>query len=115
MSDYWTRMPNLAGRERGPVYTRTYKLPDGSFLAFTLAPNWMPSRRYSTVRPKVKVDGFPAVKRGYIIEGLPELRPRRQRMLRVRKTLAEAKRECEQFAAEVIAGERDPITGDARV
>lgn len=111
MSDYWTRCPNLAGRERGPVYQRTI-----AGLQFKLVPHW---RRVAGGREpmnsKVKdSSGYGLVKDGYEIEGLPEIRARGNghRIIRLAPTLSIAKAQCERFAGEVAEGKRDPKTGD---
>lgn len=111
MSDYWERIPNPAGRERGPVYRRTL-----AGIQFKLTPHW---RRASGGREPTKskvqdANGYQLVKDGYEIDGMPEIRARGggHKMLRLAPTLAIAKASCERFAGEVAEGKRDPKTGD---
>lgn len=112
MADYWERMPNPAGRERGPIYRRTL-----AGIQFILTPHWRPTRRYSLAKPKVVGRAnTPLIKDGYEIEGMPKLRVRGtgQPMLRLAPTLSTAKASCERFAREVEEGKRDPKTGDPK-
>lgn len=110
MSDYWARMPNPKGRNYGYRYVRTFDTPAG-VLSFDIEVHWAVSRRSSPAESPVKIHGYDAVRRGYVLDGMPkEMTPERTGRM-VRPTLAMAKATAERFVREVEEGKRDAKTG----
>lgn len=112
MSDYWARMPNPKGRNYGPRYIRTFETQDG-VLSFAIEVRWAVSRRSSRAESPVKLHGYPATRKGYVLDGLPrEMTPERTGLM-VRPTLKAAKATAERFVREVQEGVRSAATGRA--